>query len=406
MYDMFLNFQDESFQTEESRFDYLSFKRSDGNIPLKIIVLLVAFVYGATRFWWSDGIDKYVTNPAALATIVMAFVTAVLLLVTLFLRLSLVSLTYDISMLQRFHPATVRFYKSRFGQTLDDAVVIGAALAVGLHVVSQAMAGACPRGTSPFHTNDCNIGYRGDLISYEVMALAIIVVVVFQMVARGVSRIGLVCAWTVIIVATNSSLWLVESMSYLWLNLELIFMILLSYELERLPLRQFIKSVRVVEASEVNAQLQVSLSKYQIREGEQALAAKRSMVRHIGHEIRTPLNIIGVGTDVLLKELKQLKPRVPRAVLEVVRGIQGASGTALEVVNELLMFEKLAAGMTTLETAPTRIVRFLNKTMKQHLIPARAKSVDFNLTVETRDKDLGVNIDPVKMTVVFRNLFR
>jgi signal transduction histidine kinase len=123
-------------------------------------------------------------------------------------------------------------------------------------------------------------------------------------------------------------------------------------------------------------------------------------------EIRNPLNIIGVGTDMLSKELKRLGPIIPSVVLEVVEGMQGASGTALEVVNELMMFEKLAAGMTTIETAPTRIVRFLKDAMKQHLIPARAKEIDFTMTVEPRDNEMGVDIDPVKMTVVFRNIFR
>ena len=125
-----------------------------------------------------------------------------------------------------------------------------------------------------------------------------------------------------------------------------------------------------------------------------------------GHEIRTPLNIIGVGTDVLLKELKQLGSVIPRNILEVVEGIEDASTAALEVVNELLMFEKLAAGMTTIETAPTRIVRFLDNGMKLHMIPARAKAIDFKLSVDARDKDMGVDIDPIKMIVVFRNIFR
>jgi hypothetical protein len=93
-------------------------------------------------------------------------------------------------------------------------------------------------------------------------------------------------------------------------------------------------------------------------------------------------------------------------VLEVVEGMKEASGAALEVVNELLMFEKLAAGMTTIETVPTRIVRFVENAMKQHQIPARAKEINFKLTVDTRDKDIGANIDPIKLTVVFRNLFR
>ncbi len=118
------------------------------------------------------------------------------------------------------------------------------------------------------------------------------------------------------------------------------------------------------------------------------------------------MNIIGVGTEVLVKELKQLGPLLPPIVLEVVEGIESASTAALEVVNELLMFEKLAAGMTTVEAAPKRIVRFLKKVMQQHLIPARAKEIDFVMSVAHRDNEMGVNIDPIKMTIVFRNLFR
>ena len=116
--------------------------------------------------------------------------------------------------------------------------------------------------------------------------------------------------------------------------------------------------------------------------------------------------MIGVGTDMLSKELKRLGQVVPSVVVEVVEGMKGATDTALEVVNELLMFEKLAAGMTTLETAPTHIVSFLRDAMKQHMIPSRAKKIDFRLSVDARDDELGVNIDPVKMTVVFRNIFR
>jgi signal transduction histidine kinase len=136
------------------------------------------------------------------------------------------------------------------------------------------------------------------------------------------------------------------------------------------------------------------------------MKAKRSMVRHIGHEIRNPLNIIGVGTDVLSKELKRLGPIIPSVVLEVVEGMKGASGVALEVVNELLMFEKLAAGMTTIETTPTHLAKFLKDAMTQHMIPARAKDIDFTLSVVTSDIEFGANIDPIKMTVVLRNIFR
>jgi signal transduction histidine kinase len=45
-------------------------------------------------------------------------------------------------------------------------------------------------------------------------------------------------------------------------------------------------------------------------------------VRHIGHEIRTPLNVIGVGVDMLLKELEPLAATLPEGVMDTIEGIQ------------------------------------------------------------------------------------
>ena len=45
-------------------------------------------------------------------------------------------------------------------------------------------------------------------------------------------------------------------------------------------------------------------------------------VRHIGHEIRTPLNVVGVGVDMLHKELAKQGALVPDEVREIVSEIQ------------------------------------------------------------------------------------
>ena len=45
-------------------------------------------------------------------------------------------------------------------------------------------------------------------------------------------------------------------------------------------------------------------------------------VRHIGHEIRTPLNVVGVGVDMLIKELKPYAATLPDGVMETIEGIQ------------------------------------------------------------------------------------
>jgi len=72
----------------------------------------------------------------------------------------------------------------------------------------------------------------------------------------------------------------------------------------------------------------------------------------------------------------------------------------------LLEFEKLAAGLTTLECVPTMILPFLQQVMKQHLLPARNKSISFEIEPSSLiSPTLTVNVDPMKLVTVFRNLF-
>ena len=69
------------------------------------------------------------------------------------------------------------------------------------------------------------------------------------------------------------------------------------------------------------------------------------------------------------------------------------------------MFEKLAAGMTTLECVPTVIVGFLEQAMKQHFLLARAKNITFELVPSTVSHNVAIDVDPIKLITVFRNLF-
>ena len=88
-----------------------------------------------------------------------------------------------------------------------------------------------------------------------------------------------------------------------------------------------------------------------------------------------------------------------------VNDFQEASSASLEVINELLMFEKLAAGMTTLECVPTPVLPFLEQTMRQHMMPARAKHILFELVPSAVARNVAIDVDPIKLITVFRNLF-
>ena len=120
----------------------------------------------------------------------------------------------------------------------------------------------------------------------------------------------------------------------------------------------------------------------------------------------SPLNTIGIGVDILVEELAAFRV-VPRSITDIVNNVRHAAACALETVNELLVFEKIAAGMKTIEPSKQAILDYIREAMKPHLLPARAKSITFDLVLDDSvNEDVWVSIDPVKCKTVFRNLFR
>jgi signal transduction histidine kinase len=107
---------------------------------------------------------------------------------------------------------------------------------------------------------------------------------------------------------------------------------------------------------------------------------------------------------MLIKELKPHLAVLPDSVIDIIEGIEEASAASLEVINELLEFEKLAAGMTTLECVPTPILPFLERAMKQHLLSARSKEIVFELVPSVETRSVTVNVDPCKFMTVFKNI--
>ena len=108
--------------------------------------------------------------------------------------------------------------------------------------------------------------------------------------------------------------------------------------------------------------------------------------------------------DMLLLELASESSTLPNGIMEIIEGIKEASTASLSVINELLEFEKLAAGKTTLECAITSVLPFLEQVMRQHAIPVRAKNIQFDF-VPSITRNATMNVDPLKLATVFRNLF-
>ena len=433
-YDMFLNISDSDLMTNhrKTRQNYLNFKRSDSNIPFMIFVCVCGAFFMFTGFVWSNDMNVYGQYPTAILSIVFGMLASFCILWIILNRVVFLSYQYNIACLQRYHKYVVKLYNSPYGQWPDNLVVLLVALSTGFYLMNIALMdlrdpyNIVAIGRMNHYVRDSFVGPPP-----ESFVLTMISIVVFQIVARGVSNIVLVCSWVICIVAINVTLYLSDSGSYAWINILQFLILWVSYELERHSLRQYLKTLRVIEAGEMTAKLQLRLASYRALQASDAMAAKCSMVRHyskpslmltyfiltslhshlsvyqvrhIGHEIRTPLNVVGVGIDMLVMELESGNSNLPDGVMEIIEGIQDASNASLEVINELLEFEKLAAGMTTLECAITPVLSFLEQMMRQHLIPSRAKNIQFDL-VPLISRDVAINVDPLKLATVFRNLF-
>jgi hypothetical protein len=219
---------------------------------------------------------------------------------------------------------------------------------------------------------------------------------------RGARLEAVVLTYAVQAVVVNLALSTAGSTLHPWLNLMLVEGLMCAYEMDRHSRKVFLNQRKALYFVEKNSKLKVEMA-------ERDLDAKRAMVRHISHEIRTPLNITAVGMDTLLRTLHACPPSKTKDFMqETVESCVVACEDALTIVTELLDFEKLAAGMCTLEKVPTRVVPWIEDTVKTFRVSASSKglTIDYQHPAvgSPEERQLAADMDPLKMATVMRNL--
>ena len=280
-YDVFLNICDPNLKSnlQQVRNDYIAFKRSDTNIPFIIFILILGIFYMGTEFVWSHDINTYREYPMAVLSIVFAFLTGFSLLWVALNRVTFLSFRYDIVCLQRFHKYVTKLYVSSYGQWPENITMVCGALTMGLYLVNIVLMKLCIPGMV------VNVGKNNHILcdSFvepppESYVTTVIMIVLLKIACRGVHRIALICSWVVVFVAVNMSIYLSNNGNYVWLNILILFMIGISYELERQPLRMYLKTLKAIEASEIAAKLNARLANYENLQAAEALKAKCSLV--------------------------------------------------------------------------------------------------------------------------------
>ena len=157
------------------------------------------------------------------------------------------------------------------------------------------------------------------------------------------------------------------------------------------------------------------------RENEVILSTKRAFVRYISHEIRTPLNTVNVGLKVLSQEVGTLSQTgregqgsfedSKKVLLTLVNEIADSSDAAVDVLNDLINYDKICMGTMILETHVVDFCTLVENACAPFLLQAQQSNIHMTLDIEdglrgpsSNGSVVRVVGDDVKLMQTLRNL--
>ena len=97
-------------------------------------------------------------------------------------------------------------------------------------------------------------------------------------------------------------------------------------------------------------------------------------MRYISHEIRTPLNIVFLGLKSLEDDIKACDTA---NCISTLHDIKGSCQIALQVLNDMLMYDKIQSGLLVLELENLNPWEFLQNTYSPFLLQVSIISLSY-----------------------------
>jgi hypothetical protein len=125
------------------------------------------------------------------------------------------------------------------------------------------------------------------------------------------------------------------------------------------------------EVNKINSIIYSTYSCFNIYFIKELLEMKRNLIRFLSHEIRTPLNAVNMGLMIIKRELQDHEDGKDidcRDILSVVEEVENASITSLDILNDLLTYEKIDAGILILEKETVTAYTIVHECLRPFLL--------------------------------------
>lgn len=160
----------------------------------------------------------------------------------------------------------------------------------------------------------------------------------------------------------------------------------------------FSKTVKNLEAKELEGRLLNEKLKVAMVEIKQSTKAKSDFLSTISHELRTPLNgVIGMSNILFLEN-----PRKDQ--VENLNLLKFSANNLLALINDILDINKIDAGKIELQKIPFKISGLINEIFSSFNGKAEAKKLSLILDVPEDFDVLILNGDPARLTQLLNNL--
>jgi len=143
------------------------------------------------------------------------------------------------------------------------------------------------------------------------------------------------------------------------------------------------KHILVISVETILLVTEFRIRKCEMENGLIALIeSKKTYVRYISHELRTPLSTVALGLQLLTEQMKKGKEAVDVERYDTLCDVNVSCEAAVDILNDLLCYEKLESGFLDLHPQNIPVIPFLSETVEMFALQARDSGISMNLILE------------------------